>query len=71
MVDEGMSATYVIRTATIASAELFGVLDKIGTFENGKLADIIAVSNNPLKDISTLKKVNFVMKEDKVIKPAP
>ena len=66
-----MSATYVIRTATITSAELFGVLDKIGTFENGKLADIIAVSNNPLKDISTLKKVNFVMKEDKVIKPVP
>ena len=66
-----MSATYAIRTATITSAELLGVLDKLGTLENGKLADIIAVSNNPLKDISTLKKVNFVMKEDKVIKPAP
>jgi imidazolonepropionase-like amidohydrolase len=71
MVDAGMSATDAIRSATITSAELLGVLDKLGTLENGKLADIIAVSNNPLKDISTLKKVNFVMKEGKVIKPAP
>ena len=43
---------------------------KLGTLENGKLADIIAVSNNPMKDISTLKEVNFVMKEGMVMKSA-
>jgi imidazolonepropionase-like amidohydrolase len=68
MVDAGMSAADAIRSATISSAELLGVQDKLGTLENGKLADIIAVSNNPLNDISTLKKVNFVMKEGIVMK---
>ena len=68
MVDAGMSAADAIRSATITSAELLGVQDKLGTLENGKLADIIAVSTNPLKDISSLKKVNFVMKEGKVMK---
>ncbi|GAC27806.1 hypothetical protein GPAL_0926 [Glaciecola pallidula DSM 14239 = ACAM 615] len=42
--------------------------DKLGTLENGKLADIIAVSNNPLTDISSLKQVNFVMKEGVIMK---
>ena len=68
MVDAGMSAADAIRSATITSAELLGVQDKHGTLEKGKLADIIAVSNNPLQDISTLKNVNFVMKQGKVMK---
>jgi imidazolonepropionase-like amidohydrolase len=70
MVDAGMSAAEAIRSATITSAELVGMQDKLGTLEKGKFADIIAVSNNPLKDISTLKKVNFVMKEGVVMKSA-
>jgi imidazolonepropionase-like amidohydrolase len=68
MVDAGMSPADAIRSATITSAELLGVQDKLGTLNNGKFADIIAVSHNPLKDISALKKVNFVMKEGKVMK---
>lgn len=70
MVDAGMSTNDAIRSATITSAELLGIQDKLGTLENGMLADIIAVSNNPLNDISTLRNVNFVMKEGVVMKSA-
>jgi imidazolonepropionase-like amidohydrolase len=42
--------------------------NQIGTIEVGKWADIVAVSGNPLKDISLLKNVEFVMKEGKVFK---
>jgi imidazolonepropionase-like amidohydrolase len=70
MVDAGMSAADAIRSATITSAELLGVQDKLGTLEKGKLADIIAVSSNPLKDISSLRNVNFVMKGGMVMKSA-
>ncbi|MFT6407889.1 MAG: imidazolonepropionase-like amidohydrolase [Arenicella sp.] len=70
MVDAGMSAADAIRSATVVSANLLGVEDKLGTLENGKLADLIAVSGNPLEDISILRKVEFVMKGGKVIKQA-
>ena len=68
MVNAGMSAVDAIRSATITSAELLGVEDELGSLENGKLADLIAVSGNPLEDISTLTEVNFVMKEGTVMK---
>ena len=68
MVNAGMSPDDAIRSATITSAKLLGVEDSLGTVESGKLADLIAVSGNPLEDISILKKVNFVMKEGNVMK---
>ena len=68
MVDAGMSAADAIRSATVTSAELLGVEKDLGTLESGKLADLIAVSGNPLEDISTLREVNFVMKEGVVMK---
>lgn len=68
MVNAGMSSADAIRSATVTSANLLGVENELGTLEKGKLADLIAVSGNPLDDISTLTKVNFVMKEGKVIK---
>ncbi len=69
MVEAGMAPADAIRSATITSAELLGLEDKLGTLHNGKLADLIAVNGNPLNDISTLRAVNFVMKEGKVMKP--
>jgi imidazolonepropionase-like amidohydrolase len=42
--------------------------DKIGTLEAGKLADIIAVDENPLKNIATMATVSFVMKDGTVYK---
>lgn len=68
MVNAGMSAADAIRSATVTSANLLGIQEQLGTLESGKLADLIAVSGNPLDDISILTKVDFVMKEGVVMK---
>ncbi len=63
MVEAGMPAIEAIKSATVVAAEVVGMSDKIGTLEAGKLADIVATDENPLKNIKTLEKVSFVMKE--------
>ena len=68
MVDAGMTPSDAIRSATMTSAELLGVEDRLGSIEPGKVADLIAVSGNPLEDISVLTRVNFVMKDGVVVK---
>jgi imidazolonepropionase-like amidohydrolase len=64
----GMTPLEAIRTATINDADLLGRADMIGTIEPGKWADIIAVDGNPLRDITTLERVKFVMKGGEVVK---
>ena len=51
-----------IETATVNAAKLLGEEESLGTIEAGKSADLIAVSGNPLEDISELTDVDFVMK---------
>ncbi len=68
MVQYGMKEMDAIYSATVATAELFGIDEEVGTLESGKLADLIAVNNNPLDDISTLHDISFVMKSGKVAK---
>jgi imidazolonepropionase-like amidohydrolase len=63
----GLSPAEAIRTATLNAADLLG-LDDRGVVSSGKLADLIAVPNNPLNDITTLEKVSFVMKGGVVVK---
>ena len=63
-----MSEMDAIYSATVSTAELFGIADEAGTLEPGKLADLIAVTGNPLNDISTLRDIDFVMKSGKVYK---
>ncbi|HEX8650509.1 MAG TPA: amidohydrolase family protein [Pyrinomonadaceae bacterium] len=66
--DEGMSPLEIIRAATVNAAELLGWQDRVGTLEANRYADLIAVEGDPLKDITELQRVKFVMKGGQVIK---
>lgn len=66
--DAGMPALDVIRAITINAAEGLGWQDRIGTVEPGKFADLVAVSGDPLADITELERVRFVMKDGKVVR---
>lgn len=64
----GMEPMDTIKSATMETAKLLGIEDKLGSIESGKLADIIAVNGNPLNDLSVMEDVVFVMKEGTVYK---
>ena len=68
--EAGMAPLEVLRAATVNSATLLGWGDRVGSIEAGKLADIIAVDGDPLKDVKDLQRVRFVMKGGEVIKGA-
>jgi imidazolonepropionase-like amidohydrolase len=67
-VQYGMTPMQAIRSGTSVPAELLGWSEKVGTVEAGKWADIVAVSGDPLKDISEVENVKFVMKGGTVYK---
>ena len=62
----GMKPLDAIKAATSVDAELFGIADRTGTLEAGKLADVIAVPGDVSADISAVQRVLFVMKEGTV-----
>lgn len=64
----GMTPVDVIRAATVNAAESLGWQDRVGVLEPGKFADIIAVSGDPLTDVTELERVQFVMKGGEVVK---
>jgi imidazolonepropionase-like amidohydrolase len=66
--DAGMPALDVIRAITTNASEMLGWQDRIGAIEPGKFADLVAVSGNPLADITELERVRFVMKDGKVVR---
>jgi imidazolonepropionase-like amidohydrolase len=66
MVQGGMAERDVIVAATATNAVILGIEQKVGTIETGKLADLIAVPGNPLKEISALRRVEFVMQEGRI-----
>ncbi|MGB5721336.1 MAG: amidohydrolase family protein [Woeseiaceae bacterium] len=68
MAEAGMSPMDIIVSATINAADLIDMSDSIGTIEDGKFADIIAVDRSPLENIEELLDVDFVMKGGKVYK---
>jgi imidazolonepropionase-like amidohydrolase len=70
MVKYGMTPMQAIQAATSNAADLLGHANELGSIKVGKYADLIAVSGDPLKDISLLERVEFVMKEGKVYKSA-
>jgi len=71
MVEYGMSPAAAIRSGTATAAKLLGREGELGTLAPGKLADIVGVPGNPLKDITALQRVGFVMKDGVVYKGGP
>jgi imidazolonepropionase-like amidohydrolase len=68
MVEGGMPPMKAIQAATIEAARLLRIDDRLGTLEPGKIADVVAVPGDPLKDIQTMRQVVFVMKDGAVHK---
>lgn len=67
MTEAGMPLLEAIQTATVNAADLLGD-DKLGSIEKNKFADIIAVEGDPVKDVNSMGKVKFVMKNGVVYK---
>lgn len=67
MVDYGMSAIEVLRSATSVNALAFGYGDKIGRIAPGMLADLIAVEGDPSTDIKLVRRIKMVMKDGKLM----
>src|SRR3984893_11661975 len=66
--DGGLTPVRAIKSASTINAEVFGWQDQIGSIDKGKYADLIAVSGDPLADITERQRVKFVMKGGKTIK---
>lgn len=64
----GLTPARAIQGGTIINAEAMGWLDRVGSVDKGKFADLVAVSGDPLADITELQRVKFVMKGGKVIR---
>ena len=67
LVFSGMTEMQALMAATRNCADLCQVLDKLGTVEKGKIADLIVVEDNPLDNISNLRKLKMVFKDGKQV----
>jgi imidazolonepropionase-like amidohydrolase len=63
-----MAPLAAINAGTLNGAKLLGIDKTLGSLEKGKLADIVAVSGDPLQDINAMTNVSFVMKNGFVVK---
>ena len=68
MVKLGLTPLQAIQSATVNAADLLGWPGKVGSLDPGAWADIVAVDGDPLKDVTTLERVKFVMKGGEVVK---
>jgi imidazolonepropionase-like amidohydrolase len=68
MVDGGMPPMEAIKVATSAPAKFLDLFDKTGSIAVGKLGELVGVPGDPIKDISVMERVVFVMKDDTVYK---
>ena len=68
MVQYGMTPMQAIQAATVTSAAMLGWTDRVGALSPGHFADMVAVSKNPLKDISVLENVDHVMKGGVIVR---
>src|SRR5215471_10683486 len=67
----GMTSIEAIRSATTVAAELLGWQGKAGMIDKGSFADLVAVQGDPLKDVSVLTKIDWVMKGGQVVRALP
>lgn len=65
--DAGANPMEILIAATRNGALAYGLGDKLGTLEAGKLADILVLDKDPLEDISNMRSINMVLKEGKII----
>jgi imidazolonepropionase-like amidohydrolase len=63
-----MTPVQALRAATNVAADLIGWTADIGSIETGKFADLVAVSGDPLADITEMSRITFVMKGGQVIR---
>jgi len=70
MVKWGMTPAQALNSAFAVAANIlnYGWADRVGTVEKGKFADLIAVSGNPLADVTEMERVKFVMKGGFVVR---
>ncbi len=68
LVKHGMAPAKAIQLATSVDAQVMGWQKDIGSLEKGKYADLVAVSGDPLKDITEMERVKFVMKGGKIVR---
>jgi imidazolonepropionase-like amidohydrolase len=71
MTSLGMSPIAALTSATSVSAKLLGIADQIGTLEEGKYADLVAMPGDAVEDITATERISFVMKNGVVVKPGP
>jgi imidazolonepropionase-like amidohydrolase len=64
----GMPPLDILRAITVNAAEMIGWQDRVGSIEPGKFADLVAVAEDPLADITELERVRFVMKDGRVVR---
>jgi len=68
MAEAGMPVMEILKAATVTNASILNKADTLGQVKPGFLADIVAVRDNPIEDVSTLRNVVFVMKDGAVYK---
>jgi imidazolonepropionase-like amidohydrolase len=68
LVQYGLTPMEAIQAATVNAADLLGLTEEVGSLEPGKRADLIAVNGDPVRDVTVLKRVPFVMKDGWVVK---
>jgi imidazolonepropionase-like amidohydrolase len=70
MVKAGIPELDVLTIATRNGAENLGILNETGTVEEGKIADLIVLSKNPIQDIRNTRSIETVIKQGQIFKPS-